>query len=147
MFGLVLIILGAYLVYIHNWFGFIALIVGMALFFANIGIQIDFKRNTYREFVGLLGYRFGKWKTLPKIDYVTVFIEHYAQRGSVASIDNTAKYSKVKVSLIVSRTERYDAGLFDSKEAALNTGLLIAKNLGTRLLDYTGPEPKWVDLG
>ena len=146
MFGFVLIILGAYLIFITNWFGLIALAVGFALFFATVGIQIDFNKNLRREFFGLAGYKVGKWESLPEIDYVTIFHEHYAQRGSVVTIDSTNKFSKVKVSLIVSQTERYDGGFFNSKDEAMETGKMIAKKLNTKLLDYTTREPEWVEL-
>ena len=147
MFGFVLIILGGYLLFISNWFGLIALVVGAALYFATVGIQIDFEKKLHREFFGLAGYKIGKWSSLPEIEYVTIFVEHYAQRGSVVTIDKADKFSKVKVSLIASETLRFDAGFFNSKEAAMDTGKIMAKRLNTKLLDYTDREPKWVDLG
>ena len=146
MFGFVLILLGGYLLFLANWFGVVALLVGAALFFAVKGIQIDFEKKLHREFIGLLNFKIGKWEKLPFIDYVTVFIENYAQRGSVVSIDSMHKYSKVKVSLIVSKTIKYDGGYFNNKEKAFETGKLIARRLNTKLLDYTGKDPKWIDL-
>ena len=77
---------------------------------------------------------------------MTIYIEHYAQRGSVATIDNVTKYSKVKVSLIAEQNKRFDAGFFYSKEKAMNTGIYIASRLNTRLLDYTTRDPRWVDF-
>ena len=142
MFGFVLMALGGYLLFQSNWFGVVAIVVGAALFFAVVGIQIDFKKFLIREFFGIAGIKYGKWKKLPSVDYVTVFIENYNQRGSVASIDSNFKDSKVKVSLIISEKERYDAGFFNSKEKALTTGTIMAKKLNTKMLDYTGKEPK-----
>lgn len=146
MFGFVLILLGGYLLFILNWFGLIAIVVGVALFFAIVGIQIDFEKKLRREFLGLFGYKIGKWTSLPEIEYVTIFIENYAQRGSVVTIDSMNRFSKVKVSLIVSKTIKYDGGFFDSKEKALEAGKMIARNLNTKLLDYTTKEPKWISL-
>lgn len=146
MFGFLLFVLGGYLLFKSNWFGLLAILVGLPVFFAKAGIQIDFRQRLYRQYFGVAEVKFGKWQQLPEIDYVTVYVAHYAQRGSVASIDNVRRYSRIKVSLIVSRTERYDAGFFDSREKALNAGLLIARNLRTRLLDYTDREPRWVEF-
>lgn len=146
MFGFVLILLGGYFLFLANWFGIVAILFGAALFFAVKGIQIDFEKKLHREFIGLLNFKAGKWEILPDIDYVTIFIENYAQRGSVASIDSAHKYSKVKVSLIVSKTIKYDGGYFDNKEKAFETGKLIARRLDTKLLDYTGKNPEWIDL-
>jgi hypothetical protein len=146
MFGFVLIALGGYLVFKSNWFGFLAMLVGMPMFFAVIGIQIDLDKKLYREFYGLLNFRFGKWLQLPPIEYITIYVEHYAQRGSVASIDNVSKYSKVKVSLIAEKNTRYDAGYFNTKELALQTGIFLAKKFNTKLLDYTTRDPRWIDF-
>jgi hypothetical protein len=146
MFGFILIALGAYMVFKMNYFGVVSMVVGLPMLLASIGIQIDFDNKSYREFYGLSEIRFGKWQQLPPIDYVTIYIEHYAQRGSVASIDNVSRYSKIKVSLIISPTQRFDAGFFDSKEKAVEAGKMIARNFNTRLLDYTDKEPKWVEL-
>ena len=146
MFGFILILLGGYLLYIMNLFGLIALVVGLGLFFSVIGIQIDFNNNIRREFFGIFGYKIGKWHSLPKIDYVTIFIEHLSQRGSVASIDSVRQFSKIKVSLIVSKYEKYDAGIFNDKWKAMDAGKLVAKNLNIKLLDYTGKEPKWIEV-
>lgn len=146
MFGFVLILWGGYLLYTSNLFGLIALVVGLGLFFTVVGIQISFNKKLHREFVGLFGIKFGRWRAMPEIEYVTVFIEHYAQRGSVVSIDNTRQFRKVKISLIVSKTERYDAGYFNDKQKAIEAGKLIARKLNIKLLDYTGKEPKWINL-
>lgn len=146
MFGFVLLALGVYLLINSIWFGTISIIVGFALFFAIAGIQIDFEKKHYREFIGLLSFKYGKWIKLPHIEYVTVFPVKYAQRGSVASIDNVRQFSKVKVSLIVSKTKRIEAGSFNEKPEAFEAGKLIARKLNTKLLDYTSKEPKWIHL-
>lgn len=146
MFGFILFILGIYLLIISNWFGVVALLVGYTLYFTVQGIQIDFDRNFYREFIGLLNFKYGKWIKLPHVDYVTVYIENYSQRGSVASIDNANKFSKVKINLIVKKDQKLDAGFFNDKEEALKAALVLAKGLKTKLLDYTEKEPRWVVL-
>jgi len=147
MFGFVLIALGGYLVYRSNWFGFITLFVGFALYFMMGGIQMDLEKRLHREYVGLLNLKFGKWTKIPELEYVTLFVENYVQRGSVASIDSSFKDSKIKLKLIVNKEIIFNAGSFKSKEKALETGKLIAKKLNTKLLDYTEKEPKWIDLG
>jgi hypothetical protein len=146
MFGFVLVVIGGYLVFKSNWLGLIAVVVGLPMLFAVVGIQIDLDQKLYREFYGLLNFRFGKWQQLPPIDYITIYVERYGQRGSVASIDNVSKYSKVKVSLIAEKNIRYDAGFFDTKEKALRIAIFLAKTLNTKLLDYTTRDPRWIKL-
>jgi len=111
------------------------------------GIQMDLEKRLHREYVGLLNLKFGKWTKIPELEYVTLFVENYVQRGSVASIDSSFKDSKIKLKLIVNKEIIFNAGSFKSKEKALETGKLIAKKLNTKLLDYTEKEPKWIDLG
>ena len=146
MFGFVLIIIGIYLLVISNWYGLALIALGVVLFFTVIGIQIDFDKKLHREFVGLSRFKFGKWTTLPEIEYVTFFVENYAQRGSVVTIDSKHKTTKVKVSLIGPGTIKLDGGFFNTKEQALEAGKTIARKLHTKLLDYTEREPKWIDL-
>lgn len=145
MFGFILIVLGGYLLFNLHWFGFISLLVGLVLSFANGGIQVDFATRSYREYYGVLKYKFGEWHEMPTIEYVTVFIEQYGQNTSMVSIQRSYKFSKVKVSLIASRTQRYDGGYFNTKEEAMKAGLTLAKGLNIELLDYTEREPKWID--
>ncbi len=113
---------------------------------ALFGIQIDLKEKLHREYINIFGRKFGDWKKLPNIEYVTVFIEHYVQEKWVISIRGADKYSKVKISLISDINHRFDAGLFNEKTLALKNGELIARALNTKLLDYTDREPKWVEL-
>ncbi|MEJ2594997.1 MAG: hypothetical protein P8100_07700, partial [bacterium] len=127
MIGLVLSVLSIYWIYMGYWFGLLILPVGLILPFAHAGIQIDFRDRTYREFIGLMRFRYGKWNKLPPVQYVTIFIERYAQRGSLVTIDNVSRFSKIKVSLIISKEERWVGGLFDNYEKALQAGTIIAK--------------------
>ena len=146
MLGVVIFIFGLYMLYELNYFFLLLLPVGLALSFTKVGVQIDFKKRGHREYVNVLGFLFGKWKTIPELEYVTVFVEHYSQRGSVATIDSENRFEKFKVSLIITEPERIEAGLFDTKEKGMEAGKLLARQLKTKLLDFTTHEPGWVEL-
>jgi len=146
MLGVVIFIIGLYLLYVLNLFFLLLLPIGLALSIAKVGIEINFYKRMHREYINVFGILFGKWKPIPEIEYVTVFIEHYSQRSSVVSVDNENKFEKVKVSLIITDAIRLDAGLFDTKEKAMEAGKILAKQLKTRLLDFTTHEPGWVEL-
>lgn len=146
MLGVVLIVWGAYLAWQLNPFAILVLVGGASLATAVAGVQVDLKERLHREYMAIFGYKFGEWKQLPPIEYVTVFIEHYAQEKAVASIGGEDKFHKIKISLICNKTKRFDAGLFDDKELAINTSKNLARSLNCKLLDYTGREPKWIDL-
>ena len=146
MLGILLIIWGAYLAWTLSPFSILALVGGAALATAATGFQIDLIEKTHREYVAIFTYKFGKWNKLPPIEYVTVFVEHYSQQKGVVSITSEDTFTKVKISLIASKTQRFDAGLFDDKQLALENGAKIARALNSKLLDYTDREPKWVEM-
>lgn len=146
MLGVLMILVGLYLLFVMNYFFLLLLLFGLALSFARVGIQINLEKMLHREYVNVFGILIGKWKTIPAIDYITVFIEHYAQRGSVLTIDNESRFEKVKVSLIISDTERFEGGLFETKEKGLEAGEMLAKALKTKLLNFTTHEPFWVEM-
>ncbi len=146
MLGVLLIIWGAYLAWQLSLFSILALVAGAALATAVTGIQIDLKNKLHREYVAIFGYKFGKWKMIPAIEYVTVFVELYSQQKGMVSITSEDTFAKIKISLIASKTQRFDAGLFDDKMLAMKKGAEIARALNTKLLDYTDREPKWVEL-
>lgn len=146
VFGVIMFVFGLYMLYLMNFFFLLLIPVGLALSLAKVGVQINFDKRLHREYVNVFGILFGKWKPIPELEYVTVFVEHYSQRGSVASIDNESKFEKYKVSLIIAEPERLEAGLFDTKEKGMEAGKLLAKRLKTKLLDFTTHEPGWVEL-
>jgi hypothetical protein len=146
MLGVVLLIWGIYLAWQLNPFSILALAGGAALATAAVGIQIDFNQKAHREYIAIFGRKFGKWVKLPAIEYVTVFVEHYTQEKGMVSITSEDSFTKIKISLIASKTQRFDAGLFNDKQAALENGKTIARALKTKLLNYTDREPEWVAL-
>ena len=98
------------------------------------------------EYYGFLGLKFGKWKDIPGIEYVTVFIERSVQGKNVVSISSYHVEKNFKIDLIISKTESISAGQEKDRAAALKKGKEIAKALDTRLLDYTEKDSKWVEI-
>ena len=125
----------------------ITLIIGKSLVsFSYAGIQIDFERNSYKEYAGIFYLKFGKWKTLPEIQYVTVFIDHFVQEMHVASISGTQTIKDVKINLVIAKATFISIGKFKNKTDALKAGHLLALNLKTKLLNYTSSEPEWISV-
>ena len=146
MLGIVLLVWGGYLAWTLSPFSILVLVGGTALATAVAGFQIDLNEKTRREYVAIFTYKFGKWNKLPPIEYVTVFVEHYTQQKGMVSITSEDSFTKIKISLIAGKTLRFDAGLFDDKQLALESGERIARALNSKLLDYTDREPKWVEM-
>lgn len=144
--GYVGILAGIYLLYELNIWGLLLLLGSLFVSFSHSGIQIEFAKNTYKEYLGLIIFKFGKWKTLPDIQYVTVFNDHYVQEMHVASISGTQTIKDVKINLVITKTSFISIGKFKNKTDAMKTGHLLASNLNTKLLDYTRTKPEWVSI-
>ena len=144
--GYLLIGFGIYFLIRNDWVGFIMIPVGMAFSFLIINQKLDLENKKYREYYGFLGLKFGKWKDIPGIEYVTVFIERSVQGKNVVSISSYHVEKNFKIDLIISKTESISAGQEKDRAAALKKGKKIAKALDTRLLDYTEKDSKWVEI-
>jgi len=146
MLGVLLFIIGMVLAYQLNMWSILVLVGGFALASITTGIQIDFKKNMHRDYIRILGFKFGKWVIIPDIDYVTVFVESYYQNMGAASIHASDKFSDFKINLVVSETQHFDAGGFSDKIKAFENAEEIAGKFGVKLLDFTSKEPRWVDI-
>jgi len=146
MLGILLVIYGGYMAYTLNVWSVFILLFGIALATLGFGNQIDFTTKSYRSYLSILGFKTGKWKKLPVIQYVNIYPEHSTQHAWVASIGATYKFKNHKVGLVVNKREHFDVGLFTSKEEAMKVAKMVAVELKTKLLDYTSKEPQWVDV-
>lgn len=142
--GVILLIVGIALAYQLNPWSILILLIGTPLSSLATGVQINFRKKIYRTYIRILGFKYGKWVTIPAIDYVTVFVGHYSQDMGVASISKTDNYSDFKINLIVSKTQRFDAGGFAKKSEAFEKAKFISNKFGVRLLDFSSGEPKWI---
>jgi hypothetical protein len=142
--GYVGIVASIYFLIILNFWGLPLILASLFVSFSFSGIQIDFDKDTYNEYLGLFLLKFGKWKTLPEIQYVTVFNDHYVQEMHVASISGTQTVEDVKINLVITKSSFISIGKFKNKTSALETGHLLASNLKTKLLNYTSAEPEWM---
>lgn len=144
--GYVGIAASIYFLVIFNLWGLPLLLASIFVSFSFAGIQIDFEKNSYSEYLGIFILKFGKWKTLPKIQYVTVFIDHFIQEMHVASISGTQTVKDVKVNLVIAKSTFISIGKFKNKADALKDGHFLAINLKTKLLNYTSANPEWVNI-
>ena len=143
--GYIGIVAGIYLLVVLNFWGLLLLLASTFVSFSFAAIQIDFDNNSYREYYGIFYLKFGKWNILPEIQYVTVFNDRFVQEMHVASISGTQTIKDVKINLVVAKNSYISIGKFKSKSEAMKAGRLLAISLKTKLLDYTGAQPEWVN--
>ncbi len=146
MLGYVLLVWGGYMAYQGSLWSMLVLFLGFALASASMGVQIDFHRKNQREYISVFGIRVGQWKTIPDLDYVSVYKENYKQAMGMLSITSDNSFQKFKIKLVAKEDEHMEAGLFNSKEEAMTQARSIATELEAKLLDYTDKEAQWVEL-
>lgn len=142
--GYLISLFGLYLLFRLNFLGLIAIPAGLFISFSFVGIEIDFKDNKFKEYLGIFNFKFGKWHTLPKVEYVTIFVDRTTQEMHVVSISSTQTNSDFKINLIITKAERISVGTFINKDLALETANQLADGLKTKLLDYTSGKPVWL---
>ena len=116
---------------------------GIIIAFLKINQDLDIENRKYREYFEFWGVKFGKWKDLPKIDYVSVFREKVVQGKNVLSISSYHSEESYKVDLIINRKEKITAAKYTDKETALAKGSELARALDCKLLDYTSGKAEW----
>ena len=70
--GVVMSLLGIAVFVKHPIFGAINFLIGLVFFLSKKGVQIDYDKNQYREYFGILGFKKGAWKNLPSISLITI---------------------------------------------------------------------------
>ena len=113
--------------------GFILL--GIALYFLmQDGVELNLLDMKYRELTSWYGIKFGKWKSLPDIEYVSVFetIKTSRFRAAGGNADHTSSII-FKLNLFYKRNKHITLLSTENKNKALEIGDNISKILDVRL--------------
>ena len=148
--GIMAIVYGIYKLYSNDLalYGFEILLI-IAGILANLmtkGIQLDFTNKKYREYIAVVGLKHGNWIKLPNINYVSVFNQQIIRQGGMQSLSYQDKHKVMIVKLVATEDDYYDIASFDDKITAMELGKLCAQKIDCKLLDYTNPEPQWIDV-
>ena len=109
------------------------------------GITIDFDTNRYKSTFGFLSLKFGRWKELPDIEYVSLFKTSEKTRVWVSAASTLTKNTVYIVNLFYDRNKRLEGYRSYDKNEGLRTALLFADALQTDLLDATINPSEWLD--
>lgn len=121
------------------------IIMGIGVFLLLVeGSEFDFVNNRYRKTKSILGIAFGKWQTLPKIEYVSVFktIETTTLRSR--SAEANVKKDIIKINLFYNNNRKILAFKTYDKEETFLKAKEIATLLNVDILDATEREYKWL---
>ncbi len=107
---------------------------GIALnFLMQNGVELNLLDMKYRELSSWYGLRFGKWKPLPSIKYVSIF-ETKKRSRLRAGGGNAAHFSVVvfKLNLFYSKNKHITLLTSEDKDKVLEIGDNISKILGVK---------------
>jgi len=143
VFGVAFFFMGIAWLVTGNLFGMI--FCGMSIFFFNRdGSEIDLKIEKYRTFIELFGLRFGQWKDLPEIEYISVFSTTESAKVRALTAEATVKNDIVVLNLFYNGNHRIKAYATTDKEDAFKVAKQIAGILKIDILDATEAESKWI---
>lgn len=143
VFGVAFFFMGIAWLVTGNLFGMI--FCGMSIFFFNKdGSEIDFEINKYRTFIELFGLRFGNWKELPEMEYISVFSTTESAKVRALTAEATVTNDIIVLNLFYNGNHRIKAYSTTDKEDAFNVAKQIAGILKIDILDATEAESKWI---
>ncbi|WP_298513527.1 hypothetical protein [uncultured Kordia sp.] len=141
--GVVSLACGIIVLITGSLYGFI--LCGLSFFYLYLdGSEIDFETNKYRTFTEVFGIRYGKWKELPEIDYVSVFSTTESVIVRSRSAEAKVRTNVVVVNLFYHGNHRIKAYTAKKKEKAFQIAKQIAEILKIDILDATEAESKWI---
>ncbi len=144
--GILMILIGAGALVIRPLLGIILLPAGLSIVFLHYGILIDFQQKMYKEYWGLLGLRFGKWKVLPPVAYISLTKSRFSQEMGLRGASSTVKGVLYKGNLRLHDEEKILVIQSAKKEKVLQTLKYLAAEMDLKLLDCTGSDHIWVEL-
>jgi len=143
VFALVLFFLSAYLFFEGSMFGII--LIGSALKLAlREGVELDLDGKKYRKIYSAFAINFGFWKTLPKVEYVSVFKTTKNSRARVIAAQAISKNVVYKLNLFYSRNKHIEAYVSDDVNDAFKVAKHIAMILELDVLDATNYKKVWL---
>ncbi len=67
--------------------GMVILLITGISFSGYYGIQIDYEEKKYKQFLSLLGFKIGRWKSLPVIEKIILTPQKHFMRRSFERVD------------------------------------------------------------
>ncbi|MDI9309726.1 MAG: hypothetical protein QM535_05890 [Limnohabitans sp.] len=144
IFGIVIIIAGFYIFVTTNMvFGLLFTVIGINLILTE-GSQINLEDKTYRTIKSIFGIHFGKWKSCPTFEYVSVFKTKESQRINVATATTAFTNEIILLNLFYNTNKYLTFYKTDNKEEAFKVAEHFRLALDVDILDATETETKWV---
>lgn len=101
------------------------------------GIEIDLDDKKYRNVWSVFGIHMGAWKSLPAIEYVSVFKTTKKSRARVISAEANLGFQVYKLNLFHNRNRHIEAYVTEDREDAFKVANHFALALDTEVYDAT----------
>ena len=118
--------------------------IGGFYFFLSQGIEINFDKKKYRNFISLFHLDYGKWEDLPEIDYISVFKTEQTTKVWVSSASANITDTVIRINLFHSNNQKIEAYETQNIDDAFKKAKQIATILDIDILDATEQESKWL---
>lgn len=143
-FGLSFALLGLFMLLVTgSLMPLIFIVIGLGLNIAD-GSDINLSNKTFRTFNSLFGFKIGKWNTIPKFEYVSIFKTKESQVIRVVTAETSQKYDVILVNLFFNRNKHITFYKTSNKKQALEVAEHFKEALGIDILDATESEKKWL---
>lgn len=136
IFSIVLFLFSCYLFFSGTLFGLVLLGAALKLGLQE-GIEMDLSEMKYRKLYSILQIRFGAWKPIPEIEYVSIFKTTKRTRSRVITAESNNVFEVFKVNLFYDRNKHIEAFVGEKKEAAFKVGTHIATLFDVEVHDAT----------
>lgn len=143
IFGFTLFCFGIHGAIFNNVFSLVLSGIGVFLMLTQ-GSEIDLESKKYRELHSVLGVDFGKWKTLPDIEYVSVFASTESSRVRGMGASANFKTKVIKLNLFYNKNKKIEAYRTINTNDAFKVAKHLSEALSIDILDATEREFKWL---
>ncbi|WP_123896634.1 hypothetical protein [Aureibaculum marinum] len=114
-------------------YGFV--IMGIAInFLMQKGVELDLPNMKYRELMSWYGIKFGKWKQLPDIEYISIFETKKSSRFRAGG-GNATYISEVifKLNMFYQRNKHITLLATKNKDKVMEIATIISQELNVQL--------------
>ncbi len=143
LFGALLFCVGIFGAITNHVFSLVLSGIGVFLMLRE-GSEIDLMSKTYREIYYVMGLKFGKWKDLPDIEYISVFKTMESKRVQAMGASTTFSNEIYKLNLFYNRNQKIEAYRTDEINDAFENAKYLSQVLNIKILDATERESKWL---
>ncbi|MEO0038350.1 MAG: hypothetical protein RIQ59_1561 [Bacteroidota bacterium] len=124
-------------------FGAIFLVIGLNLI-STEGSEINLDNDTYRNIKSIFGIHFGKWKSCPKFEYISVFKTKENQTIRVVTAEATLQSDIILLNLFYDGSKHLTFYKTTNKNAAFKVAEKFKSVFNIDILDATESEKKWL---